>query len=250
MALSINDVLVPVITFAAIIVITGIVAYFAGIVVRGLLRTSAPMVARQAHRGVWALVWIVGILLAVEQTGLRVDFLLLMLGLGGVALLLALRAPLENLSARYFSDVYAPFNIGDTISLGDLSGKIIVINPMSTVLLTDAEHLVSIPNSTLLREAVVNTTPQAWKKIVIPISIDGKLDVAKFESLVLKSCNKLRLRLDERFPPILTVNSRSPQSTELQLNLMVREPEDKASVIAEMNQRIAAVVGSMKRKSD
>ena len=94
----------------------------------------------------------------------------------------------------------------------------------------------------------MNTTPQAWKEIIIPISLEGKLDVAEFESLVMKSCNKLRLRLDERFPPILTIKSRSPQSTELQLTLMVREPGDKDSIIAEVNQRILSITADLRRK--
>ena len=248
MVFNLDDVLIPIFWFAVIMIVTWIVAYFAGIIVDRLMRSSMPLIARQARRFARVLIWFVGILIAVEQTGIKLDLLLLIVGLFGAALILSLRVPLENLSAKYFSDLYVPFKLGDSVSVRGFSGKIIEINPMTTVLFSDSEQLVSIPNSTFLKEAVVNMTPKAWKEIIIPISLEGKLDVAEFESLVLKSCNKLRLRLDERFPPILTIKSRSPQSTELQLTLMVRELGDKDSIIAEVNQRIVSITADLRKK--
>jgi small conductance mechanosensitive channel len=248
LALSFNDILLPVLSFAAVIVATWIVAHFAGIILGRILRTSVPSVGRQARRFVWVLILAMGVLIAIEQTGLRLDLLLLILGLCGAALIISMREPLENISARYFSDLYVPFKVGDSVSVRGYSGRIIEINPMSTVLLSDSDQLVSIPNSVFLREAVVNTTPQAWKEVLIPISLDGKLDVAEFESLVLKSCNKLKLRLDGRFPPILTVKSRSPQSTELLLTLMIREPGEKDSIMSEVNSRIVGITEELRKK--
>jgi len=249
MALDLEEVLLVALYIAIILFVTWLVAYVVAAAAERIVRRSAPRLARQVRWLAWVVVWLVGIMFAVQQLGIRVDLLLLLIGLGGAGLIIFLKIPLENLSAKYFSDLYLPFKAGDTVKVGDFSGKVIEINPMSTVLLDDAEQLVSLPNSVFLRQPLVNTTPQAWKDVTIPISLDRQLDVAEFERRLLKSCNKLRLHLDERLPPTITVTTRIPQSNELLLTLRIKNPGEKDVVVAEVNQRVAAVMDEMKKRS-
>ncbi len=206
------QILIPLGYFAVIILATWLVARLASVIIGRAMRETTPLLTAQAKRLGWVAVWLIGAILAIEQLGIRSDILLLVVGLVGTAALVSLRVPLENLGAKYFSDVYVPFKVGDFISIKDHSGKVVEINSMSTILLSDDNQLVSIPNSILVREVVVNSTPQAWKEVTIPIEIGSNVDLASFESNVLKSCNKLRLHLDKRFPPVLTIKSRNPQS--------------------------------------
>jgi small conductance mechanosensitive channel len=238
--------LTPVLYVAVILVATWLIARLASVVVGRLLLHSMPLVATQARRAGWVIVWVVGVILAVEQLGVRSDILLLMVALFGFAAIIALRGPMENIAARYFSDMYLPFKVGDSIEVQGHAGKVIEVNSMATILLADDDRLVSIPSSTLMREAVVNTTPQAWKEVVVPIALPGDVDVATFESAVLKSLNKLKLHLDERFPPILTTKSRGPQSTELSLTVMIRQPGERDVIATEINQRIGEVLATIK----
>ena len=189
-----------------------------------------------------------GILFALGQVGLRLDVLLLLIGLLGAALLIASKDVLQNLASKYFSDVYIPFKVGDSIKVKEYSGKVIEINPMSTILMTDNEELVSIPNSIFIREMVVNVTPKAWKEVIIPILISDEINLAEFESEVLKSCNKLKLHLDERYPPILTVKNREQNSVELILTLMVKEPGRKDALISEINSKITEIIEKLQQK--
>jgi small conductance mechanosensitive channel len=122
------------------------------------------------------------------------------------------------------------------------------MNPISTILLSADDQLVSIPNTVFLKEAVVNATPQAWKELTIPIVVSDDVDLPEFEREVLKSCNKIRIHLDQRFPPVLSVKSRSSQTAELSLTLMVEEPGRKEEISSEMNQRISAIVEATRKK--
>ena len=88
-----------------------------------------------------------------------------------------------------------------------------------------------------LRQPVVNLTPQAWKELQVPITLPGTTDLAAFENTLLKSLARLRAHLDRRYPPVFTVKSRSAQSSDLVLTLMVRRPEDRDPVLAEVNVR-------------
>ena len=113
---------------------------------------------------------------------------------------------------------------------------------MTTVLLSEKEQLISVPNDLLIRDVVVNTSPQAWKEVTIPVSFGGNVDLATFESELLKSLVKLRTRLDPRFPPVLTTKARSTTSTDLVLTLMLRHPEDRDAITAEANKRFTDVL--------
>jgi len=242
------DFLYPVISFLVIILATWIIAHFLSTLLGKLLRRVAPLVAVHTRRLAWIFIWSLGVLFALEQLGLRIDVLLLLIGLFVGALLIASKEVLQNLASKYFSDVYIPFKVGDFIKVRGYSGKVIEINPMSTILLTDSEELVSVPNSLFIREIVVNITPRAWKELIVPILISGEIDLAEFESEVLKGCNKIKHHLDERFPPILTVKNREQKSTELTLTLMIKEPGIKDAIIAEINSKIAEIIERMHQK--
>jgi small-conductance mechanosensitive channel len=237
--------------FAAIIlVLTWLVAWVASFLIRGLMRQSPPQAAAGARRLGVVLVWLVGVLLAVQEAGVSIDLLVLVVGLFAIAAIVALRIPLENFGAKYFSDVYSPFKVGDSIQVGPHAGKVIEINAMTTVLLSEDDKLVALPNSMLLRETLINASPQAWKELTIPISLPGNVDVAPIESEILRSLAKLRLRLDKRFPPVLATKARTAQSTDLVLTVMIRRPEEREALLAEVNKRVhAAIQGTRTRAS-
>lgn len=247
MELSSFDYLYPVLAFAVIILLTWLIARIVSSIIARAISERTPLFAAQARRILWFVVWTVGGILALEQLGVQSNILLLVVGLTGIGLVITFRQPLENLGAKYFSDVYVPFKMGDSIQVKNVSGKVIEINPMSTILLTSDDQLVSIPNSDLIHEIVTNLTPQAWRQIAIPIQLSGEMNLAEFESALLKSVNKLRLHLDSRFPPFLTTKSRTSQSTEVILTIMIKSPEERDSVISELNRRIAETVDSLRK---
>jgi small conductance mechanosensitive channel len=228
----------PYLLVAVTLALTWLVAWIASFAIGGLMRQSAPQVAAGARRLAAVVVWLVGILAAVQEVGISIEILLVVVVIFGIAAIIALRIPLENFGAKYFSDVYSPFKVGDSIQVGTFSGKVIEINAMSTVLLADDGRLVALPNSLIMKEALVNVTPQAWKELVVPISLPGNADIAPLESEILKSLAKLRLRLDKRFPPVLATKARTPQSTDLVLTVMIRRPEERDALLLEVNKRV------------
>ena len=245
--MEVLQLLTPLVYFLIIIPVTWLVARLASIVIGRVMRQSMPLVAVEAQRLAWLLVWLIGSIIAVEQLGIPSEILLLMVGLFGAGVIVAIREPLENIGARYFTDVYLTFKVGDSISVQDHSGKVIEVNSISTILLADNNQLVSIPNSAFMRQVVVNTTPQAWKEVIIPITVGNDVDLAAFESALLKSCGKLKLHFDRRYPPVLTTKSRNPQSTELTLTAMIRRPEERDEIAIELKRRITETMETMRR---
>ncbi len=234
--------LVPVV----IVVLTIVIAWLVQLILGRLMRQSTPQMAGSARRLGVVVVALIGGTLALQAVGVNPTVLLLVIGLLGVTIIVALREPLSNYGAKYFSDIYTPFKVGDTILVQGVSGKVIEINAMTTVLLSDSDQLISVPNVAMIRDVVINTSPQAWKELSVPVSIGSAVDLPAFESALLKSLGKLRARLDPRFPPVLTTKSRTPQATDLILTLMLRHPEDRDALTLEVNKRLAELLERMR----
>ncbi len=232
----------PIIPALVIAALTAVLAWVAGSIVGRLMRRSSPQMGMAARGLSIAVVAIIGSVLVLQSLGVSPDVLLLVIFLLGITTLVALREPLSNYGAKYFSDLYTPFKVGDTIEVHGYSGKVIEINPMTTVLLSGKEQLISVPNEMMIRDVVVNTSPQAWKEVTIPFSLGGSVDLPVFESELLKSLGKLRARLDPRFPPVLTTKARTATTTDLTLTLMLRRPEDRDAIMAEANKRFTEVI--------
>lgn len=246
--MSFHEFLYPVGSFVGVVLVTWIIAHLLGSFFGRILKRGPPLIATHIKRLSWIFVWSIGILFALQQLGLRIDLLLLLVALFGGTMVLANKETLQNVASKYFSDVYIPFKLGDSIRVNDYAGRVIEINPISTILITDNEELISVPNGLFLREIMVNTTPHAWKEVTVPIIIGSELDLAEFESDVLKSCNKLKLHFDERFPPILTVRNKEQRSTELVLRLMVKDPGTKDTIVSVVNSKVGEIIEKMKRK--
>lgn len=242
------DFLYQIAIFGAILVVTAVASRLSSVIIRSIFRGWIPVVRSHVQRFVTIVIWIVGVMLAVQQLGLRVDFLILLLGLVGAGALIAFWKTLENMGARYFSDVYVPFKVGDIIKVGNSSGKVIEINPITTVLLAEDESLVSVPNSMFLRERIENLTPHLWKEILIPITLEADVSLPEFESEVLKAANRMRRYLDQRFPPVLTVKDRSKRSVNLVLTLMIQDPSKKNEIIGEISEKISEIEDRLRNK--
>ncbi len=223
-------------------VATVLVALLLGEMVGRLMRRSNPQMALAARRLGIVVVGLIGGTLTLQALGASPDVLLVAIGLFGAAILIALREPLGNYGAKFFSDIYTPFKVGDTIRVQGVAGKVLEINAMTTVLLSEEEQLISVPNVALVRDVVVNTSPQAWREITVPVAVASTVDLPTFESELRKSLAKLRTRLDPRFPPFLTTKARSAQSTDVLLTVMLRRPEDREAMTVEVNQRVTEVL--------
>jgi small conductance mechanosensitive channel len=242
-------VLYSLLLFGIILVATYIVAKVSGIIISRVMRQSYPLLAAQARRVGWVVIWLIGIILAIEQLGINSTILLLVVAIAGVGTVVAIRVPLENIGAKYFQDVYIPFKIGDSISVQGHFGRVVEVNSVSTILLTDDDQLISIPNSVFVKEIVVNSTPQAWKEVTIPIAIGSDVDLADFEASIMKSLGKMKLHLDKRFPPVVTTKTRGPQKTELILTVMIQRPEERDTIVTEINKRVSEIMQTAQQSS-
>lgn len=100
--------------------------------------------------------WIVLVLLALENTGVEITTLVAGLGIGGIALALAAQSVLGDFFASLAIVLDRPFVVGDFIAVDELRGTVESVGVKTTrVRSIDGEQLV-FPNSDLVRSRIRN----------------------------------------------------------------------------------------------
>ena len=117
-------------------------------------------------------VWTLAGLLIVENlTGMEMSAILAALGIGGVAIALAVQGILGDLFASISISLDRPFIIGDSISVGDLSGEVEEIGLKSTRLRSVTGEQLIISNSDLLDSRVHNYRRMQRRRVLFTLGL-------------------------------------------------------------------------------
>jgi len=119
-------------------------------------RPGAVVLLRPATNAIRVLIVIVALLVWLENVGFNITTLLAGLGVGGVAVALALQKPLEDILGALSLYTQQPVRIGDFCKIGEQLGTVEEIGLRTTRLRTLANSLVAIPNAKLVTEQIDN----------------------------------------------------------------------------------------------
>jgi small-conductance mechanosensitive channel len=79
-----------------------------------------------------------------------------------------------------------PFKVGDRIQFENLTGDVISIGPRSTRIQTPDSQVVTIPNSKITSNVVINSAmPDTRIKVRIPVSVAYGSDMKKVREILL-----------------------------------------------------------------
>jgi small-conductance mechanosensitive channel len=140
----------------------------------------AVIVGRLAQ---WILVTL-GVAAAFEELGFKLHVLLGAAGVLSVAVGFAAQTTLSNLISGFFLFGERPFGIGDTIEVDTTSGEVLSIGMLATTLRTADHRYVRIPNETLIKTRVVNTTRSALRRIEVVLPVAYREDVEKVKAVL------------------------------------------------------------------
>jgi small-conductance mechanosensitive channel len=239
---NLTDIVLRLATVAAILFLTFIIVRLFGAILRRALRSVPPLLADQAVKALSLFIWIIGLLLAVNQLGLNLDLLMVLIAIAGIALVVAARDVLSNIVSKVFMGSYVPVKVGDYLTIDGASGKVIEINQLAAIILLDDGSIATIPNAKFVKEVSVNKTSIASQRLSIPVSIRGAISLPRAEAELLKLAYKYKAHLDQRFPPIFTIKNRSSNFVEGELDLLVADPERREILSRELAAKINDVL--------
>lgn len=102
------------------------------------------------------LIWFVAFLLLLSNFNIDITPLLAAAGIAGLAIALAAQDILGNFLGGAIITIDKPFKIGDRIKFDNFFGDIVSVGPRSTRLKTLDNQIVTIPNSKITQNIVVN----------------------------------------------------------------------------------------------
>jgi small-conductance mechanosensitive channel len=205
------------------------------------LPVSAPGLAIGVING---LLWIIGFLIALTTLGVSITPLLTALGVGGLAVGLALKDTLENIFAGINVLMEKSIRVGDFIRLeSGQEGTVKDITWRTTRVELLANNTVIIPNSKLAQSVVTNYhLPEKSFGLRLPISVSYASDPQRVETVLLEEVRKALGQvpglLENPEPFVRFSPGFGESSLDFTLNCQVAEFVDHYLVLHELRKRI------------
>lgn len=112
----------------------------------------------------------------------------------------------ENFISGIILSFNRPFNINDTVSIGDIFGKVKSMEFRYTKLKTFDGKDVYIPNSDVIKKPVFNFTEDGYFRMEFMVGIAYENDIDKAKKIILDTMNShpLSLKEEDREPFVMT----------------------------------------------
>ena len=126
-------------------------------------RPGAAVLLTPAANTVKIVITTCAVLIYLDKLGFNITTVLAGLGVGGIAVALALQKPMEDVFGAFTLFTQQPIRMGDFCRIGTETGTVEEISLRTTRLRTLADTVIAIPNARLANEAIDNIS--ARKKI-------------------------------------------------------------------------------------
>jgi small-conductance mechanosensitive channel len=140
-----------------------------------------------------------GALVVMDRLGVSISPLLAGLGIGGLAVALALQPTLANFVSGTYVLSDGSLRPGDFIEVqGGPAGTVVDVGWRTTKIVSPPNNLITIPNSKLVDSVVTNyNQPQPAMNVVLTCGVSYESDLARVEETCLEVMRDLRARLPE-----------------------------------------------------
>lgn len=160
-----------------------------GFVVRALQRGAAkadldPTLGRFLGNLARITLMIFVILTALNVVGVPSTNFLAIIGAAGLAVGLALKDSLSNFSSGVMLVFFRPFKAGDFIEASGVAGTVEEIGMFATVIKTGDNRVITVPNSLIYGDKIINFTAEPNRRIDLKIGISYDDDIKQAKSLI------------------------------------------------------------------
>jgi small-conductance mechanosensitive channel len=196
------------------------------------------------HNLVRIVVFTLGGLIVLNMLGISIAPILTALGVGGLAVALALQDTLANLFAGFYVSVAGQVRVGDYIRLDSgEEGYVTDISWRCTTIRMLANNLIIVPNAKLAQAIVTNYhLPEKRMSLLIPVSVSYDSDLDEVERVLVEEAragtNEIPGLLAEPEPFVRFIPGFGESSLNLTLICQVAEFVDQYRAQHELRKRI------------
>ncbi len=190
-------------------------------------------------KGLHAAVWIMAVIIGLNNAGYDVGALIAGLGIGGLAFALAAQDSVANLFGAFTVFLDKPFTVNERIKVGSLDGIVEEVGLRSTKLRNFEGRLVFIPNKVFASAEIENVTSEPNRRVVVMLGLtydttDDRVEEAKN---ILKGIHEANLDVLEEKVFIL-FDSFGDFSLNLKFQYYIKSGEDVMGIPSMINMAI------------
>lgn len=185
--------------FVGILIVAWMVSGFLSRAVRRTLGITDKLSRLLVDFLVGAVRWIVmaiGIIMALAAMEISVGPLLAIVGAAGFVIAFALQDSLSNFASGIMILFFRPFDVGDVVDAGGVSGKVVKMNLVSTTIKTFDNKDMVVPNNKIWQDVITNATGVQTRRVDMEFGIgyDDDIDLAQeiLEDIVEKHPKTLK----------------------------------------------------------
>jgi small-conductance mechanosensitive channel len=230
-------VVVASVTFAAAAIAARLITVFGPRSVPG-----AP-VSALSRNIVRMVIFAVGLMVILNALGVNVTPMLAALGVGGLAVALALQEPLSNLFAGLFVTLGRQVRIGDYVRFEPgVEGHVLDFNWNSTRIQSPGGNLIVVPNAKVSQAVVTNySLPTRDAGVAVDITVDFTNDFTKVELITMDVAREVMREVMggvPEFEPAVRVTAFTDLGVRFSVGLRAREYPDQGLVRHEFLKRL------------
>lgn len=188
------------------------------------------------------LVWGLALLIILDLFGVNTASILTVLGAAGLAIGLAMKDSLSNISAGLMLLFLRPYKLGDFVDCGSVSGTIVEIGLFTTVLSTVDGVFISAPNSSIFGNPIKNYSRNPIRRADIVVGIAYGDSLPKALEVLNAFLKKNPMVLQDPEPQVL-VSELADSSVNITLRYW-SSTEDYWNVYWELKEQLKEVIES------
>ena len=246
-----GDLAVNLVVAALILIATFFVARWAGgwtrrALVRLQKRNPDPTLQGFLVQVVRVIVIAVGLIAVLQRLGVQTTSIIAILGAASLAIGLALQGTLSNVAAGVMLLILRPYRVGDVVQVGERAGVVRKLDLFTTVMIDANNMKITVPNSQVLGDVIVNISGQRTRRIELFIGVDYDSDLEQAMEVMKAAAAEHPNVLED--PPVWAgvtgfldssvqidlqawVKSDNWWQTKADLHLMIKHALDKGGVV-------------------
>jgi small-conductance mechanosensitive channel len=177
------------------------------------------------------IIWLVGLMIALSGVGVEIGPVIAGMGIIGLAIALAAQNLLSNVFGGMTITLDQLYKVGDRVEFSGVYGDIYEIKPRYTKIKTLDNMIITIPNSKVINDNIVNyAAPDTTVRVKIPIGVAYGTDPEKVDKIMLEITDNTPKVLKEP-KPLLRFTQYAESSQNFELLVWIDHYDDRHLVI-------------------
>ena len=179
--------------FGVKILVAIVIFYVGRLVARMLTNTLHKLMQKQevdkiletfvCNLAYW-LVMLFVIIVSINHIGIETTSLIAVMGAAGLAIGLALQGSLSNFAAGVLIVIFRPYRVGDFVEAAGVSGTILQVQILTTMMKTPDNKEIIVPNSQIMGSIITNYSANDTRRVDMTIGVSYSDDLDKVRKII------------------------------------------------------------------